>query len=91
MVEAVNRSELKSHCFELETTKKKIYIACRSDEELYSWMDEIYNVSEWKGRGLVCLIMDRTGGRMWAFHLMIVSVVDIWILSTLSYFCSYHR
>ncbi|ORZ20376.1 hypothetical protein BCR42DRAFT_408646 [Absidia repens] len=45
MVEAVNRSELKSHCFELETTKKKIYIACRSDEELYSWMDEIYNLS----------------------------------------------
>lgn len=60
MVEAVNRSELKSHCFELETTKKKIYIACRSDEELYSWMDEIYNVSE----GPVCLIMDRTGERM---------------------------
>jgi protein-serine/threonine kinase len=48
MVEAVNRSELKSHCFELETTKKKIYIACRSDEELYSWMDEIYNVSDLK-------------------------------------------
>ncbi|KAI9302858.1 kinase-like domain-containing protein [Cunninghamella echinulata] len=45
MVEAVNRSELKSHCFELETQKKKIYIACRNDEELYSWMDEIYNLS----------------------------------------------
>ncbi|CAO3627148.1 unnamed protein product [Cunninghamella blakesleeana] len=45
MVEAVNRSELKSHCFELETPKKKIYIACRNDEELYSWMDEIYNLS----------------------------------------------
>ncbi|KAI8088661.1 kinase-like domain-containing protein [Halteromyces radiatus] len=45
MVEAVNRSESKKHCFELETSKKKIYIACRNDEELYSWMDEIYNLS----------------------------------------------
>ncbi|ORX49159.1 Pkinase-domain-containing protein [Hesseltinella vesiculosa] len=45
MVEAVNRSDLKSHCFELETAKKKIYIACRNDEELYSWMDEIYNLT----------------------------------------------
>ncbi|KAI8072940.1 kinase-like domain-containing protein [Gongronella butleri] len=45
MVAAVNRSDLKSHCFELDTVKKKIYIACRNDEELYSWMDKIYNLS----------------------------------------------
>lgn len=44
-ITAVARSELKSHCFELGTKAKSYYIACRNDEELYSWMDEIYNVS----------------------------------------------
>ncbi|KAI7901610.1 kinase-like domain-containing protein [Cokeromyces recurvatus] len=41
----VARSELKSHCFELRTKAKSHYMACRNDEELYSWMDEIYNRS----------------------------------------------
>ncbi|KAI8646527.1 kinase-like domain-containing protein [Parasitella parasitica] len=44
-ITAVARSELKSHCFELCTKAKSYYLACRSDEELYSWMDEIYNRS----------------------------------------------
>ncbi|KAL7311568.1 Protein kinase, variant 3 [Mucor circinelloides] len=44
-ITAVARSELKSHCFELGTKAKSYYIACRNDEELYSWMDEIYNRS----------------------------------------------
>jgi hypothetical protein len=44
-ITTVARSELKSHCFELGTKSKSYYIACRNDEELYSWMDEIYDVS----------------------------------------------
>ncbi|KAI9283376.1 kinase-like domain-containing protein [Sporodiniella umbellata] len=42
---SVTRSELKPYCFELETKSRSYYIACRNDEELYSWMDEIYNRS----------------------------------------------
>ncbi|KAI9315223.1 kinase-like domain-containing protein [Dichotomocladium elegans] len=42
----VNRAELKSHCFELGTKgRKTYYLSCKNDEELYSWMDEIYNAS----------------------------------------------
>ncbi|KAI9272200.1 kinase-like domain-containing protein [Helicostylum pulchrum] len=44
-ITTVTRSELKSHCFELGTKSKSYYIACRNDEELYSWMGEIYDRS----------------------------------------------
>ncbi|KAI7849740.1 kinase-like domain-containing protein [Circinella umbellata] len=44
-INAVTRAELKSYCFELGTKGKTYYLACKSDEELYSWMDEIYNRS----------------------------------------------
>ncbi|CDH49448.1 pkinase-domain-containing protein [Lichtheimia corymbifera JMRC:FSU:9682] len=44
-INSVTRAELKSHCFELGTKGKTYYLACKSDEELYSWMDEIYNRS----------------------------------------------
>ncbi|GAA5811999.1 hypothetical protein MFLAVUS_005446 [Mucor flavus] len=44
-ITTVTRSELKSHCFELGTKAKSYYIACRNDEELYSWMGEIYDRS----------------------------------------------
>ncbi|CEP12118.1 hypothetical protein [Parasitella parasitica] len=44
-ITAVARSEMKSHCFEVSTKAKSYYLACRNDEELYSWMDEIYNRS----------------------------------------------
>ncbi|KAI8364810.1 kinase-like domain-containing protein [Choanephora cucurbitarum] len=44
-ITAVARSEAKPYCFELGTKIKSYYIACRNDEELYSWMDEIYNRS----------------------------------------------
>lgn len=44
-ITTVARSEFKAHCFKFGTKSKTYYIACRSDEELYSWMDEIYNVS----------------------------------------------
>lgn len=44
-ITSVSRADLKSHCFELATKNKTFYLACRNDEDLYSWMDEIYNVS----------------------------------------------
>ncbi|ORY95898.1 kinase-like domain-containing protein [Syncephalastrum racemosum] len=44
-ITAVTRTDLKPYCFEIATKDKTYYIACKSDEELYSWMDEIYNRS----------------------------------------------
>ncbi|KAI9245558.1 kinase-like domain-containing protein [Phascolomyces articulosus] len=44
-INTVTRAELKSYCFELGTKGKTYYLSCKSDEELYSWMDEIYNRS----------------------------------------------
>ncbi|KAJ9082313.1 Protein kinase, variant 3 [Entomophthora muscae] len=42
-VMAVNRTDLKPYCFELETKDKSYFIMCKSDEDLYSWMDAIYS------------------------------------------------
>ncbi|KAI7900070.1 kinase-like domain-containing protein [Cokeromyces recurvatus] len=42
---SVTRIDLKPYCFEISAKDKTYYIACKSDEELYSWMDEIYNRS----------------------------------------------
>ncbi|KAL1922467.1 uncharacterized protein VTP21DRAFT_10006 [Calcarisporiella thermophila] len=42
---AVNRTDLKPYCFEMTSREKSYYISCKTDEELYSWMDEIYNLS----------------------------------------------
>ncbi|KAI8803158.1 kinase-like domain-containing protein [Cladochytrium replicatum] len=45
-VEAVNRSEVKENTFEIQMKDgKTYYVACKSDEEVYSWMDEIYQRS----------------------------------------------
>ncbi|KAI8342345.1 kinase-like domain-containing protein [Chlamydoabsidia padenii] len=44
-IQAVTRTDLKPYCFELATKDKTYYISCKNDEELYSWMDEIYNRS----------------------------------------------
>lgn len=41
----MTRTDLKPYCFEIATKDKTYYIACRNDEEVYSWMDEIYTVS----------------------------------------------
>ncbi|KAI3651862.1 hypothetical protein MP228_003165 [Amoeboaphelidium protococcarum] len=41
----VNRTDLKPYCFEIVTKEKTFYIACKSDDELYSWIDEIYQRS----------------------------------------------
>ncbi|KAL1919809.1 uncharacterized protein VTP21DRAFT_1740 [Calcarisporiella thermophila] len=44
-ITAVNRTELKPYCFEVTTRERTFYISCKNDEELYSWMDEIYGNS----------------------------------------------
>ncbi|KAI8576344.1 hypothetical protein K450DRAFT_257307 [Umbelopsis ramanniana AG] len=41
----VHRNDLKPYCFEIATADKAFNIACKNDEELYSWMDEIYSNS----------------------------------------------
>ncbi|KAI9139643.1 kinase-like domain-containing protein [Paraphysoderma sedebokerense] len=48
-VTAVNRVDLKPYCFELVTKDKSFYISCKSDEDLYAWMDDIYSRSHLTG------------------------------------------
>ncbi|KAI8844938.1 kinase-like domain-containing protein [Chytridium lagenaria] len=48
-VESVQRVDNKPYCFEIVTKDKTHYVSCRSDEELYSWMDEIYQRSPLMG------------------------------------------
>ncbi|KAI9596356.1 kinase-like domain-containing protein [Syncephalis fuscata] len=48
-VNNVSRTDSKPYCFELTTKDKSYYISCRNDEELYSWMDEIYQRSPLMG------------------------------------------
>ncbi|KAI9227862.1 MAG: p21 activated kinase [Piptocephalis tieghemiana] len=48
-VNAVNRTDLRPYCFELVTKDKSFYLSCKNDEELYSWMDEIYQRSPLMG------------------------------------------
>lgn len=44
-ITSVTRTDLKPYCLEVATKDKTYYIACKSDEDLYSWMDEIYTRS----------------------------------------------
>ncbi|CAM0134941.1 Protein kinase [Umbelopsis sp. WA50703] len=44
-INSVTRTDLKPYCFEVVTKDKTYYISCKNDEEVYSWMDEIYNRS----------------------------------------------
>ncbi|KAI9470246.1 Protein kinase [Coemansia sp. RSA 989] len=41
-VHQVSRSELKSYCIEIKAKDRDYYIQCASDDDLYSWMDAIY-------------------------------------------------
>lgn len=43
-IEQVNRIQLKPYCLEIITKDKSYYISCKSDEELYAWIDELYQV-----------------------------------------------
>ncbi|KAJ3319664.1 Protein kinase [Boothiomyces sp. JEL0866] len=44
-LEKVERIDLQPYCLELVTRDKTYYFALKSDEELYSWQDDIYNRS----------------------------------------------
>ncbi|KAI9323575.1 kinase-like domain-containing protein [Dichotomocladium elegans] len=44
-IQSVTRTDLKPYCIEIATKDKTYYVACKSDNELYSWLDEIYNRS----------------------------------------------
>ncbi|WWD22031.1 hypothetical protein CI109_106519 [Kwoniella shandongensis] len=48
-VQDVQRVDMKPFCVELETKDKLLYFAFRSDEEVYAWMDDIYNRSPLMG------------------------------------------
>ncbi|KAJ1783563.1 Protein kinase, partial [Coemansia sp. RSA 2399] len=41
-VQSVNRSELKTYCLEIKTKEREYYIQCASDDDLYSWIDSVY-------------------------------------------------
>ncbi|KAH9250295.1 hypothetical protein BASA81_011912 [Batrachochytrium salamandrivorans] len=44
-IERVERTELKEYCLELAPKDKVYYISYKTDDELYSWIDEIYQRS----------------------------------------------
>ncbi|KAF9327270.1 Protein kinase [Podila minutissima] len=46
---AVTRTDLKAYCFELVTKDRSYFLSCKNDEELYSWMHEIYSRSPLMG------------------------------------------
>ncbi|WVQ97785.1 hypothetical protein IAU59_004899 [Kwoniella sp. CBS 9459] len=48
-VQDVQRVDTKPFCVELETKDKLLYFAFRSDDEVYAWMDDIYNRSPLMG------------------------------------------
>ncbi|KAI9221256.1 kinase-like domain-containing protein [Blastocladiella britannica] len=41
-VTGVSRVDVKPYCFEIQTKEKNLLLSCKSDEEVYSWMDDIY-------------------------------------------------
>lgn len=44
-ITSVDRIDLRPYSFEIVTEERSYFISCKNDEELYSWMDEIYNRS----------------------------------------------
>nr|KAJ3419052.1 Protein kinase [Polyrhizophydium stewartii] len=42
-VEGVQRSDIKPFCFEIVTKERTYFVACDSDSDLYSWMEDIYS------------------------------------------------
>jgi len=45
-IESVQRTDHKPFSFEIITKGKSYYIACKTSEDLYEWMDEIYKRSQ---------------------------------------------
>ncbi|KAG0263911.1 Protein kinase [Actinomortierella ambigua] len=48
-ITAVTRTDLKAYCFELVTKDRSYFLSCKNDDELYSWMHEIYSRSPLMG------------------------------------------
>ncbi|ODN75339.1 hypothetical protein L202_06515 [Cryptococcus amylolentus CBS 6039] len=44
-VQDIQRVDLKPFCVEIETNDRLLYLAMRSDDDVYNWMDDIYNRS----------------------------------------------
>lgn len=44
-IQDVQRVDMKPYCVEIETSDKLLYLAFRSDNEVYGWMDDIYSRS----------------------------------------------
>lgn len=46
-ITSVSRVDIKPYCFEIvrEQSQKSVYVSCKSDVDLYSWIDEIYTKS----------------------------------------------
>ncbi|CAN6620195.1 serine/threonine-protein kinase Cla4p [Trichomonascus vanleenenianus] len=44
-ISSVTRVDIKPYCFEIirSSGNKSVYVACKNDSELYSWIDEIYS------------------------------------------------
>lgn len=47
----VERVELKPYCLVVETPEKRVYLSLKNDEEVYEWLDDIYNRSPLSGVG----------------------------------------
>lgn len=45
----IERIDLKPYCLLLEAKEKRYFLALKSDEELYSWQDDIYSRSPLMG------------------------------------------
>ncbi|OLY79265.1 Serine/threonine-protein kinase CLA4 [Smittium mucronatum] len=41
-VTRISRTELKTYCIEINTKERDFFIQCKSDDDLYSWLDSIY-------------------------------------------------
>lgn len=48
-ISKVSRTDLKPYCFEVETKDKTYYLSLKNDEELYNWMQDIYERSPLMG------------------------------------------
>jgi tRNA U34 5-methylaminomethyl-2-thiouridine-forming methyltransferase MnmC len=44
-VSNIERIDLKPYCLQLEASQRRFFIALKSDEELYGWLDDVYSRS----------------------------------------------
>lgn len=48
-IAAVERTDLKPYCLLVDTKDKKIWMSLKNDDELYGWLDDIYQRSPLTG------------------------------------------